>query len=273
MSIRHVVAATLLTALAFTIAYVMLTGGVVSAPPLPENRPRLADRFLMITIGMPRLWAASPEVVTSILWDYRGLDTVYETVVFYLAVIGALALLREIDLHEVSPGRGMTYIVKSVSRITAVTIPVVAASIALHGHLTPGGGFQGGAAFVVAPLLVIAAFSVGFLIRRGWSKETLLTVRTTGLIAILVVALLPLAVSAAMGLRACVLCNQYKPWGCQVQYPGVLDLGGSKVILGGSLLWLNISEFLAVSAGLTLVFLILMTPSEVFDRGAEVKKR
>ncbi|NJE47961.1 sodium:proton antiporter, partial [Thermococcus sp. GR7] len=107
----------------------------------------------------------SPEVVTSILWDYRGIDTLFETAVFFLAIIGSLTVFRLTKEQEKEVKTEPTQVeplplpIRTVTKVIVAMILAVSASIALHGHLTPGGGFQGGSALAVAPLLIIAAYS------------------------------------------------------------------------------------------------------------------
>lgn len=250
---------------------VMINSSVVKIPP-PTGHRWLSREFLVSTYNHDRakLWSASPEVVTSILWDYRGLDTVYETSVFFFAIIGGLMLVREFRGLKTYPLKGMSLIAKTVTRITLAAVPVVAVSVALHGHLTPGGGFQGGSIFAVASLLAIIAFGGGFLFKRGWSKGRLLGFRTLGLVIIASIALtLPIA-GYIYGVRSYIIQNQYKPW-APIGMGYVADIPGmGEILYSGSLIFLNIAEFLAVAAGLSLVFLILSIPSEEFARSGGV---
>jgi len=57
---------------------------------------RLAEFYANNTLNLndKYLWAASPEAVTAIVWDYRGFDTLFETSVFFLAIIACVAALR-----------------------------------------------------------------------------------------------------------------------------------------------------------------------------------
>ncbi|MEM1541958.1 MAG: sodium:proton antiporter, partial [Ignisphaera sp.] len=73
-----------------------LLGGIGPLPPR-EIRP-LAKAYLNSTLNIYNkdLWTASPEAVAAIVWDYRGLDTFYETIVFYTAIVSCLILYREI---------------------------------------------------------------------------------------------------------------------------------------------------------------------------------
>ncbi len=252
------------------LAFVIVVGG--AAPVAPKEIPDLGSWFLQLTFNVDRkdLWSASPEVVTSILWDYRGLDTVYETAVFFLAIISALALLR--DVKKVPGGyvrevHGLTVIAKTITNITFAAILVVSASIAFHGHLTPGGGFQGGAALAVAPLLMIAAYSYRILVDRGWTKSRLLGVRTLGLISIVSIALAGAVALIVTGEAAYVMQNQWKPWAPGIGWPYEVNLLGRRTLVSGTLFFLNISEYLAVGAGFTLVFLLMSIPSKEFFEG------
>ncbi len=271
--VKEAVLAAAASLLILLLSLAFVSTSVITIPPPSENR-WLSERFLTATYNAEQksLWAASPEVVTSILWDYRGLDTVYETSVFFLAIIGALMLVRSYKQKrdEKLPSNGMSVIAKTITKITLVAIPVVAASIALHGHLTPGGGFQGGSVFAVATLLAIVAMGTGFLANRGWSKGRLLGLRTLGLIVIVFVAIAVPIIGYMRGVHAYIMQNQEKPWS-SVGLGYVYELLGHEVLYSGTLLFLNLAEFLAVSAGLTLVFLIMALPREKIYKGGDME--
>ena len=257
--------------LVFGFIILLLHASVIKIPP-PETHRWLSKEFLTSTYNSEKtsLWSASPEVVTSILWDYRGLDTVYETSVFFFAIIGGLMLVREFKGLKTYPLRGMSLIAKTITKITLVSVPIVAISVALHGHLTPGGGFQGGSIFAVASLLAIIAFGDGFLFKRGWSKGKLLGFRTLGLVIIASTALaLPIA-GFLYGLHSYIIQNQDKPW-APIGFGYLWDPPGmGEILYSGTLLFLNIAEFLAVSAGLSLAFLVLSIPPEEFAKSGGV---
>ncbi len=198
--------------------------------------------------------AMAPEAVTAVVWDYRGLDTLFETAVFFLAIIGSVAIMRGITGSE-GLGRGMSLIVKTVTKITLGMIIAVAASIALHGHLTPGGGFQGGATAAVAPLLVLVIFSKLFLEKRGVSKDSMLVMRSIGLLGVGLAAFIVLLIALPLGVNAYVFQNQPKPY-APIGFP--YQVGGN--LIGGTLILFNIFEMFAVAAGFTIVFLLLAIP-------------
>ncbi|GAB4307510.1 MAG: Na(+)/H(+) antiporter subunit B [Candidatus Bipolaricaulota bacterium] len=52
----------------------------------------------------------------------------------------------------------MSVVVKTIARILVPVILVFGGYVILHGHLTPGGGFQGGAVAASAVALLLVAF-------------------------------------------------------------------------------------------------------------------
>ena len=54
--------------------------------------------------------------------------------------------------------KGMSIIVKKVSQLVAPLIFMYGIYIILHGHLTPGGGFAGGAIISGAFILLVLSF-------------------------------------------------------------------------------------------------------------------
>jgi multicomponent Na+:H+ antiporter subunit B len=89
----------------------------------------------------------TPNVVSSINFDQRGLDTFGEETILLASVLGAVTLLRpgKDERRQRLPSGGR---VLSATRLAGyVLMPVtliIGADVVAHGHLTPGGGFQGG---------------------------------------------------------------------------------------------------------------------------------
>ena len=101
---------------------------------------------------------------------------------------------------------GMSTIVKKVSQLMAGLIFMYGIYIILHGHLTPGGGFAGGAIIAGAFILLILAFGSSAL---NLKKEVAGSSNTES-IAILLVVVLAL-VAMAFGTR--VFFNNFLPQG------------------------------------------------------------
>jgi multicomponent Na+:H+ antiporter subunit B len=229
----------------------------------------LASFYLQNTenISNKYVWAASPEAVTAIVWDYRGFDTLFETSVFFLAIIACIAAF-EVEVPK-GMGRknhkqadlGLSIIVKVVTKIIGLMIVVVSASIALHGQLTPGGGFQGGAALAVLPVLFIIALSRFALEDRNVNRTSMLILRSIGLLSIGTTVVLPLILGFLTHNGAYIMQNQIKP-DALVSLPStIIDR-----MMGGNLWMLNLSEYLAVGAGFTLIFVLLSLPEDTFRK-------
>lgn len=57
-----------------------------------------------------------------------------------------------------NPDRGMTLIVKEVTRLTVGMILLFGIYIMLHGHITPGGGFTGGVIVALSFIHMVLAY-------------------------------------------------------------------------------------------------------------------
>ena len=118
--------------------------------------------------GPDELGAAN--LVTAVVVTYRGLDTLGEVTVLFLsaAVVGLLLALGA--GHESDPPEEeKTPSSELVQTLTQFLLPIVflfGAYIFMNGHLTPGGGFQGGAVIASGILLLFLALPYAGLRHR-----------------------------------------------------------------------------------------------------------
>jgi multicomponent Na+:H+ antiporter subunit B len=96
-------------------------------------------------------------IVTSVIVNYRGLDTLGEVSVLFLSVAGAVFVLRRRSGLILSTPVPASEFVETGARLLFGPILLFGAYIFTHGHLTPGGGFQGGAIVASAVLLLLLA--------------------------------------------------------------------------------------------------------------------
>jgi len=249
----------------FTVSAVFALMWLGGLGEMPAEKLRLLAQVFIYTsynqfheVVRKLFTAASPETVTAIVWDFRGLDTFFETAVMYLAIVGAIALYRGVALkpRPVTEDSGMSIIAKTVLRITAPAIIAVAASIALHGHLTPGGGFQGGSTAAVAAVMLLFIFSSTALIQlMGYKKAVAL--RSVGLLGIFLTAVSTLLIGLAVGSPAYIFQNQPK-----VGSPIGLPASVGSALISGTLWFFNLSEFLAVFAGFSILFALISVPED-----------
>jgi multicomponent Na+:H+ antiporter subunit B len=116
------------------------------------------------------------DVVTAVNFDYRGFDTLGEEFILFAAVIGVAILLRaqrdeeEREPNEFAFGRSAPRTSDAVRGLAIGLVgPTVVTGVYIiaHGHLTPGGGFQGGVVLATGLLLVYLAGEYSFLRRAA----------------------------------------------------------------------------------------------------------
>lgn len=97
-------------------------------------------------------------VVTAIVVTYRGLDTLGEvTVLFLTAAIVGLILASDRAASEAGAIVPAGELLRTGSRLLVPLILLAGVYVFVNGHLTPGGGFQGGAILASAALLILLA--------------------------------------------------------------------------------------------------------------------
>ena len=99
-------------------------------------------------------------LVAAVLFDYRALDTLGEVTVIFSAA-ASVALLFSSQRKPPAISEGLSPIVKrSIAALTPFMF-LVGFYIVLHGHISPGGGFQGGV--VWGSLLILLGIAYGSL--------------------------------------------------------------------------------------------------------------
>jgi multicomponent Na+:H+ antiporter subunit B len=94
-------------------------------------------------------------IVTSVIVTYRGLDTLGEVAVLFIAAAGVGFFLRREGKNAKTAKRGSSQILQSGTAFLFPLILVFGVYIFLHGHLTPGGGFQGGVVIASGMVLLL----------------------------------------------------------------------------------------------------------------------
>jgi multicomponent Na+:H+ antiporter subunit B len=100
-------------------------------------------------------------LVTSIVVNYRGFDTLGEVTVLFLATTGLGSILFRKRKHGEEEERVLkesSQLVRIGSRLLFPFIALLGIYVFIHGHLTPGGGFQGGAIIATGFLLMLVAY-------------------------------------------------------------------------------------------------------------------
>lgn len=99
-------------------------------------------------------------IVTSVVVGYRAFDTLGEVTVLFLAAIGLGAVLATLKDKSRAVIEDASLILITGCKFLFPLILLFGAYVFIHGHLTPGGGFQGGA-------VVASGFLLAYLGCRG----------------------------------------------------------------------------------------------------------
>lgn len=100
--------------------------------------------------------AGIPNAVTAVVVYYRGLDTLGEVSVLFL-VSTAVGMLFRKDKSKVKKESHPNGIVSHAKTLVVPHFLLTGLYITIHGHLTPGGGFQGGVMAAGMALLLLLA--------------------------------------------------------------------------------------------------------------------
>ncbi len=142
-----------LTAILFTGGLGFLLLVIASQLDFGQTPMLVGEQYLDVAGG--EIGAAN--IVTSVLLAYRGIDTLGElTILFGASVAAGLVLGHRRSDAPADPDGG--FILRAGADLLFPLLLVVGFYIILHGHLTPGGGFQGG-------VILAAAFFIGVLAR------------------------------------------------------------------------------------------------------------
>lgn len=167
---------------------------------------------------------------------------------------------------------GMSKIVKTISNIFYPLIMMFGLYVILHGHLTPGGGFQGGA--VVASAFALIAIAYGkFIAPKILSKDKMSVLESLGLVGFIVLAFLGLATTFFFNFLA-VGRTINIPWlfsrtPAYGPNPGELNTAGVLPLM-------NLAVGMEVLTGLGLVVLLMLfgiTPEKGEEEGEEAEEK
>jgi multicomponent Na+:H+ antiporter subunit B len=120
--------------------------------------------FVLNGVGVTQRHAT--DLVAAINFDYRAFDTLGEEFILFAAVMGIMLLLREMRGERKAPASraaddhvfgDASDALRGFALAFIATLIVFGGYIVAHGHLTPGGGFQGGVVLAAGVFVVFLA--------------------------------------------------------------------------------------------------------------------
>lgn len=120
---------------------------------IPFGEPKTEVGKYYIDKGIEDTGAVN--IVTSVVVNYRGFDTLGEVTILFIAAIGLGAVLATKKKRKVEKKvTSASLILYTGCRFLFPLILLFGVYIFVHGHLSPGGGFQGGAIIASAFVLI-----------------------------------------------------------------------------------------------------------------------
>lgn len=145
--------------ISFILLGIIILGAVFCLSKIPLGEIKIMQgkpgRYY-IDEGREQTGAAN--IVTSVVVQYRGFDTLGEVTILFIGAIGLGAVLATLRRKKKKEREKASLILMTGCRLIFPLILLFGAYIFIHGHLTPGGGFQGGAIIASGFLLAYLAF-------------------------------------------------------------------------------------------------------------------
>lgn len=176
----------------------------------------------------------SLNLVTAILYDYRAFDSLGESTVIFAAVSGIVLILSR-KLLPVS-SHGLSFIVKRTFGLLTPFIFLFSLYIIAHGHLSPGGGFQGGVILGAVSIIFSIVYGSAFDYKR-YSPQSKTVLETGGALLFVFIGLLGLFFEGSF-----------------LNNLNFLNNKAGTLISGGSIPLINLGVGFKVGAGLAIIF-------------------
>jgi multicomponent Na+:H+ antiporter subunit B len=164
--LKKALAAVFIGLLVILLWYVVSQMPEMGDPGNPTNA-NTAPRYLQEGVEE----GGAENIITGIILNYRGYDTMGEVSVIFSALAAVLAVVGRgkkkgqwaaLDRAKVQP----TYVIRSAVLFLVPMILLFSLYVMLHGDTSPGGGFQGGAVIGASLIIFTIIFGLTESIRR-----------------------------------------------------------------------------------------------------------
>lgn len=243
---------TIIFAVSALVMFVLLVWGVWDLPGFGHYRGPYGIVVQRTTVPERHV----TDVVTSVMFDQRGLDTLGEEFILFAAVTGVILLLREYatggeesQTHE--DGKTPAGKTNAVVMLALIAVPIIAyfgTYVTLQAHITVGGGFQGG-------IVIASAFVLLYL---GDQRKTFVHLAPKHIIE--TAESLGAGAYAIIGLLGLLMGGSF--------LQNVLPLGKAKNLLsGGTIPLINFFVGIEVAAAFVLLAIEFFKEAEKSERG------
>ena len=164
---------------------------VALLPPFGHERNPANNEVIRRYVQHGGHETGAQNIVAGLILDYRAFDTFGESAVLFTAAVSVLMILGA--SRSSSPGdddsspklrhhtlRQDDVILRGVASLSIPVILMMGCVVVINGHLSPGGGFSGGA--ILSTALILAANAYGFeRVHQFFSERTFIVSSSTAL--------------------------------------------------------------------------------------------
>lgn len=184
-----------LSVLTCVVIVALLLATVAELPPFGHEGNPANNEVIRRYVEHGGAETGAQNIVAGLILDYRAFDTFVESAVLFTAAVSVLMLLGASrsgespstanDKHK-SPAMSLhTFrrddaILRGVATLSIPAILMMGCVVVINGHLSPGGGFSGGA--ILSTALILAANAYGFeRVHSFFNERTFIVSSSTAL--------------------------------------------------------------------------------------------
>lgn len=171
----------------------LLLATVAELPPFGHERNPANNEVVNRYVKFGWHETGAQNIVAGLILDYRAFDTFGESSVLFTAAVSVLMILgasrsnKRKDSDSDSPALARHHVFRHddaiLRGVASLSIPVIlmmGCVVVINGHLSPGGGFSGGA--ILSTALILAANAFGFeRVHQFFSERTFIVTSSTAL--------------------------------------------------------------------------------------------
>lgn len=149
MSIKRQLRTSVLSGFALSGAFVLTLLNIL-LQNLPTSMHRAGDELLQLNTQ-----EGVANAVTTVVVYFRGFDTLGEIAVLFIAALGIGLMLSENSQCQLKAQSN--FMLRTASKLLFPIITLYGVYVMIYGHLSPGGGFQGGVIIASGVLLLLVS--------------------------------------------------------------------------------------------------------------------
>ena len=175
-----------LSVLTCLVIVVLLLVTVADLPPFGHERNPANNEVIRRYVEHGWHETGAQNIVAGLILDYRAFDTFGESSVLFTAASSVLMILgnsrsgKKRSRLRLEKNRNDDVILSGIASLAIPVILMMGCVVVINGHLSPGGGFSGGA--ILSTALILCANAYGFeKVRRFFNERVFIVLSSTAL--------------------------------------------------------------------------------------------